>query len=555
MRIATTLIMAVGLALGGCSSDDDTNGNGGGVAGAGGAEPTGPSEGTVARYEYALDFTSRAATSELTIDITQGGDCHSKSCQIWPATVGLNGEPAASFDVADGSLTACGPSVSQGDTLTMAADVVLMENTYLGLDVGFSRKQNMAGGTFSYLLSWVGGCDYFGPCDDRPGTLAEFHFDLTHDQGTTALCPGVLTPGAASTQCELSGTLAPTYSAFFAAHDADWVREPFVIAAGIEVVFFEVPGGGLADALDAQAVTAYLNWITALLGPYPYGSELRVAGAPTAWLGFEHPANIILLDRLPTISTAMADGTMHVFMHEVVHQWAGDRTTLADIADFVWKEATAEYLTYVFEDEYSPAGHADATRHYWHQISPGATYHPRPTDDPTPPVEEFYGDVYGAGPMVVYLQLESMLGRATVLAAIASFLSEPGVRSVADLRGELEAASGEDLSAYFDAWVFGSGPPTWPSLTVATDQQGDQVTVTVTQQGPELFGCLVEVDVHGANSSVTALVDFGLAPTSASAQGTVTLSEAVVSTDLDPRERLIEQTANATAQKPKVWIF
>ena len=50
-------------------------------------------------------------------------------------------------------------------------------------------------------------------------------------------------------------------------------------------------------------------------------------------------------------------------------------------------------------------------------------------------------------------------------------------------------------------------------------------------------------------------MDFGLAPTNPSAQATVTLAEAVVSTDLDPRERVIEQSANATATKPKVWIF
>jgi len=561
----------LGAALGGCS-DDETGGTGGsagsggstggggeggvgGIGGSGGVGPTGPIEGTVRRYDYAFDFTTWSALSELAIDVTQGGDCHSIACQTWPQNVSFQGEPAESFEIVDNQLAACGASVSQGQTLALTADAVLMEQTHLGMDIGISRKPNLVGGTFSYLLSWVGGCDYFGPCDDHPGRLAEFHFDLTHDAGTIALCPGVITPGDTSTQCEVSGTLAPTYSAFFAAHDPDWVREPFVTAAGIDLVFYEVPGGELADTLEPQEVSDYLVWITNLLGPYPYGTELRVAGAPTHWLGFEHPGNIILLDRLPSLQTSHPNQTMSTFIHEVIHQWSGNRTTLAETADFVWKEATCEYLTYVYEDEHLPASYAEATRHYWHYYATWADYHPRPTDDPTPAVEEFYGDTYAAGPMVLYLQLESMFGRQTVLDAITSFLAEPGIASVTDLQGELEAASGQDLQAYFDAWVYGSGTPTWPSFTVSTDQQGNQVTVTVTQDGPELFGCLVEVDVHGANTTVTASVDFGLAPSSASAQATVTLAEAVVITELDPRERLIEQTGNvnASGQEPKIW--
>ena len=108
--------------------------------------------------------------------------------------------------------------------------------------------------------------------------------------GTTVLCPGHVTAGSTTTTCALDAPLAPTYSGFAIAAGTDWVRSSFTEAAGVEVVFYEEPGGELAPALDEAAVDAFLIWVTDLLGPYPYGDAIRVAGGPTTWLGFEHPA-------------------------------------------------------------------------------------------------------------------------------------------------------------------------------------------------------------------------------------------------------------------------
>jgi aminopeptidase N len=560
-----------------CSSDpaDEPSGQGGdasstaGVGAAGGSGATGggsPMTGefaaAVRSYDYAFDLASGAGDARLTLEVPPpGGDCTSLSCGLPVDDVGWAGGPTTSAEVSQGKLAACGTGIASG-ALEITASASVPDKTFLGLDVGYSRKTNAQGGTFSYLLSWMGGCDHFGPCDDAPAALSEFHFEVTHAAGEVVLCPGTLVPGETVTRCDLAGTLAPTYSAFAIAADTDWVRTPFAEAAGVDLVFYEAPGGQLAQALEPAVVSDAFVWLTELLGPFPYGSELRFAGAATVWYGFEHPANVLLFDGLPTEQGGFANPTLHVLLHEVVHQWAGDRTTLAETADFVWKEATAEYLTYVFEDEHRPAIEAATTLAYWDDISLQVAHHPRPTDDPTPPVESFYGDVYGPGPLVLYVQLESLLGRAVVLEGIQAFLAEPGARSVDDLRAALEAASGEDLAAYFDAWVFGSGAPTWPKMQVEASQTGDQVTVTVTQNNPggKLFGCKVEVQVQGADQSALAVVDFGVAPTASSASTTVTLAQAMVSTVLDPRRRLIAHDGTAgvmSAPQPHrdVWIF
>ncbi|MEJ7729707.1 MAG: M1 family aminopeptidase [Polyangiaceae bacterium] len=543
------------------------SGNGGAATGAsggdGGAGPTGDIIAEVQRYDLVFDLSAKTATSTLTLDVSApGGDCLTIASEL-PAT-------AASFDDAaleaadvthDGSsLHACGPSLSAG-AHSFTAEAALVAKTFHGLDVGLSVTDDFDGNDFTYLLSWVGGCDHFGACDDDPSRLVELTYEIAHPAGTTALCPGKLTAGETSTTCEVLGTRAPTYSAYAAMTNPGWARTPFVEAGGVEVVFYETEKGTIADSLDPVSVGDFLDWITGLLGPLPYGDELRFAGAPTVWLGFEHPANIVLLEDIDQITTSYENTTMHVFMHEIIHQWAGDRSTLATTQDFAWKEATAEYLAYVFEDEQRPPAEAASSLEYWDLISLQAVWHVRPTDMPAPEAYEFYGDVYGPGPMLLYVQLEALLGRDAVLAGIAAFLDQPGARSVDDLRVALEAESGADLAAYFDAWVVGSGAPTYPSFTVvATPDGGGNVTLTVTQaalQGAP-FPCAVEIDVVGPTGTVTAVADFGLAPADGTVEVTIPFTEAVQDTLVDPRHRIVDVPSGANlAQAPRhpVWIF
>ncbi len=542
-----------------CSGSGSCSNGSAGSGGTGGTTVMGDIAANVTKYDYSFDVTTAHGTSRLDLDVApEGGNCWDVSCELGGVSSVLwNETPATSAGVSNGKLRACGPGVAEGPTLMLGSQVDVPIDLWFGLDVGFSRRKNMAGGTFTYLLSWVGGCDRFGPCDDDPSRIAAFHFDVTHPENTVVLCPGTRTGGATNTTCDVEN--APTYSAFALAADTSWIPAPFGTFAGVDFVFYEVPGGKIATSLDKTSVGAFMDWITALVGPFPYGKELRIAGAPTAWLGSEHPANIILLQDIDKLNDPIKSTSMHVLMHEIVHQWAGDRTTLATASDFVWKEATAEYLAYVFEEEARPVGEAAATRKYWDSIWQQSTYWPRPTDEPAPAVQLFYGDVYGPGPMVLYLQLEPLIGRPAVLAGIKSFLATPGGRSVMELKDALAQASGKNLDAYFDAWVFGQGKPEWPTFAVKADQVGGEVTVSVTQQNVsgKLFGCAVEVEVRGATQSARVVVDFGLTPSNVVATAKTTLGEPVTTVVLDPDNHVIGWNAGAPplVVKRPVLIF
>ncbi|MFP6685961.1 MAG: hypothetical protein VB934_14685, partial [Polyangiaceae bacterium] len=160
--------------LQGCSSedvaDDGTSGSGGSsVVAASGTGGGGVSDGqaTVEHYGYRFDLQSGAARSEVRLRSTEAGNCFALRSELPAESVTLGGVAASEVQLSDGSLRACGPFVDAGETTVFGADATVLEKTFLGLDVGFSRKTSMAGGTFSYLLSWVGGCEHFGPCDSH----------------------------------------------------------------------------------------------------------------------------------------------------------------------------------------------------------------------------------------------------------------------------------------------------------------------------------------------------------------------------------------------------
>ncbi len=568
LRRAALLSPLLPAALVACG--DDTHGSGAagagaaaeGAGGSGGALPVGSFPAVVTRYDLSVDLAALTARTTLHLDVpSPGGDCFSIPGEPLPFAGTFDDapiDPAGITAPAPGMLDICGTGLVPGPHRA-ALDLALVPVTFHGLDVGVTQKMDLDGHVFSYLLSWVGGCDHHGPCDDHPSRQVHFTYEIAHAPGVVALCPGALFPGETSTRCELLGTPAPTYSAYAAMTNPGWVRSPFVSAAGVDIVFYEVAGGTIAADLDPASVGEFVTWITGLLGPMPYGAELRVAGAPTEWLGFEHPANILLAERISQLDTSYEDTAMHVLMHEIVHQWAGDMTTLETAQDFAWKEAIAEYLSYVFEDEARPSAEAAATLAYWDAVALFAEYHVRPTDEPPPPVDEFYGDVYGPGPMLLFVQLEPLLGRDAVLAGIAAFLQGGGSRSVDDLRVALESASGADLAVYFDRWVVGSGPPTYPVFTVDAQALNGDVTVTVTQSpdpaGP--FPCAVEVDLVGATTTTTVVADFGLDPTSDAVVVVVPFAEPVVSTVIDPRHKLVDDSAQTarTGPRPTVWLF
>lgn len=421
---------------------------------------------TVEHYDIGVDLIADAADSTLTIRALETGDCLSIPYRSGAVTdVRLAGDPATSWSRVDGRIEACttGGAWTSGESVELVVHHELSENTLGGSQVGFSTRYD-SGYAFEYLQSWVGECDRLGPCDTRPDRFATWRFDVTHAQTTQVLCPGQIEAAPGHTVCTFDYAGGPAYSTYAVLAYPAWTRtELGTSPSGIQLSVYDLPSTSVANDLDETAVTGFLEWMIETFGDWPYGDRLRLVMVPLYWGGFEHPGTIALS------RTLSGNRLTHTTLHEIAHQWAGNLTTLEGTYDFVWKEATVEYLSFVYEDEQMGSTLGRSTVQGWKSGARFSDYYPVPAGQPE--LFDYYGDVYEAGPMVLYRQLELRYGRDAILAALQQALGTERTLSVAELEQALEQTTGDDLSEYFDAWVYGSGSPTWPTVTVSLTPQ------------------------------------------------------------------------------------
>lgn len=476
----------------------------------------GPARVRVERYDYALDLATRRLRATLALRVDSPGDCLTLALQADAAEqVELDGVAAREVSVVNGSLRLCHPGAgfATGASVSLQASSTVPNESWRPTQVGYSQRNNSAGRRFTYLLSWVGQCGRVGPCDATPARFSRYRFAVTHPTGTEVLCPGQITRGDTETVCTFDHPGGPAYSTIgVMALSGGWRRTSMGEVDGVAITVLDTPSARMAESLDRTHTAGFLRWMTSRFGRFPFGDELRVVSAPTYWSGFEHPGNITIAETLvgnPALE--------HTYRHEVVHQWAGDLTTLATERDFVWKEAMAEYLAYVYEDENLPPERALETLRRWREAASRATRYPVPDEDL--PLLDYYGSAYGPGPMVFFRQLEVMSSRRQVMAALAALLGRERALAVDDVRLALETHTGLRLEDYFRAWLRGSGMPAWPTVDarhVAAPDGAVDLTVTVRTQDAALRPCHFRVRLVGEGGrSMDVPVRVGLNPTPA----------------------------------------
>ncbi len=533
------------------------------LAACGGSDdaPVGAITAKVTHYDYTFDVDLRAAHATVTGTVEQPGDCWTlpfRATGLDASTLLVDGKPPKSASQDAATVTLCGEGHAAGDTITIVTDMAIPMQTLSTSQVGYSVRNDAEGNPFYYLVSWVGGCDQFGPCDNRPDQFATYTFHVTHPATVKARCAGTITEvSPTETQCDFEHDGGPTYSTFGVAAYPAWTQSDQGMWGSAKVTLYDRASTGIGAAINPAYHAGFVSFMESTFGPYPFGSELRVLTAPTYWSGFEHPGNIVLDDKLAKTRSTYLHPVAHVLDHEMAHQWAGDQTTIADTYDFVWKESMAEYLAYVYEDMADmPAARQTAVA--WKIFSSGAQFFPVPGEQPA--LFDYYGDVYGPGPMILFRQLEVLSSRAQVIAALKTVLGSPRALSVDELVAALETSTGLTLTDYVAGWVHGTGAPDFPKIALTFQPAPGTSTLVVHQTNPSKRTCKFHVALLGPDT----LVDRVLVEVDTFRNGidqtiqVPTPAFTVMSTDIDPlRECLVYPAASAFAKPaPRVnpWL-
>ncbi len=244
----------------------------------------------------------------------------------------------------------------------------------------------------------------------------------------------------------------------------------------------ELPGTRNNDGwtLTGDALEVEEGWF----GPYPfadpqYGVEKYGHSEFTFPGGMEHQT-----------MSSIGGGSTGVVVHELAHQWYGDKITVKRWPHLWLAEGFASYAELLYW-EARPVQFPDS-----YKIARDQQYRSarRATgtlvlQDTTSVNDMFDGyRVYAKGSMVLYM-LRNMVGDDVFKQILQAYAADPAVRYgnavTADFQRVAEQVSGLDLDAFFSQWVTtGTGYPRYAAATSWKDVGGGnyEVKVTIQQQ-------------------------------------------------------------------------
>ncbi|MFK5982905.1 MAG: M1 family aminopeptidase [Flavobacteriaceae bacterium] len=261
-----------------------------------------------------------------------------------------------------------------------------------------------------------------------------------------------------------------------------------------EVVNYVYP----EDLSYAQANTPVtvdlINLYADLFEEYPYSNE-KYGHAQFGWGGgMEH-----------TTVSFMGGFSRGLVAHELAHQWFGDKITCGSWQDIWLNEGFATYLTGLSNKNLD----GEAAFKSWRidkissatSSSSGSVY--IPAQDTTSVSRIFSSRLSYNKPSMVLHMLNRQLGEAIFFQGVQEYLADPnfayGYAKTPDFQAKMEAVSGEDLTEFFNDWIYGQG---YPSYTIEwsrinTDEIKFIVNQTQSNGSVSFFEAPVPVRVNG----------------------------------------------------------
>ncbi len=279
---------------------------------------------------------------------------------------------------------------------------------------------------------------------------------------------------------------------------------------GIKVAAYVFPDDTDLAEPYLRAVERYLDMYSEWIGPYAYDRFTVVENFfPT---GYGMPGFTLLgreVMRLPFIvGTSLG--------HEVAHNWWGNGV-FVDESGGNWCEGLTTYVAdYHYKELESPEAAAEyrreAARDFTNYVGvPGRDFPLTGFTERSTPATRAIG--YGKS-MMVFHMIERRIGKERFDAALRRVYRERlhGVASWDTWREAFSKEAGQDLGAFFDAWVKRAGAPrlTLDRATVTEDRSGGgsrfEVTGRIAQDGG-IWPVRVPLELEGGGKVERRVVD------------------------------------------------
>jgi aminopeptidase N len=295
------------------------------------------------------------------------------------------------------------------------------------------------------------------PVSDHPTDKATYSFAITVPEGKVAVANGV------PSRDPLTRDGRTTW--FWNAPDA---QASYLTTASVGD--FEVRAAGrstsgvpILDFVDTKLTTNQRNTTNASLalqprmidffesrfGPYPFASFGSIVDNDSVGYALETQTR-------PVYSGSAAQGTV---AHELAHQWFGNAVSPAAWQHIWLNEGWATYAQWLWTEENGGAS-AQQTFTAWYTPARTAAYWALPVGDPGP-FGLFAGQVYNRGAGTLHA-LRLRVGDEAFFEGARRWVQryDDGTATTADFQRVYEEVSGQDLDAFFQAWLFAPTKPT-----------------------------------------------------------------------------------------------
>ncbi|MBE9029110.1 M1 family metallopeptidase [filamentous cyanobacterium LEGE 11480] len=356
---------------------------------------------------------------------------------------------------------------------------------------------------------WTQGEDedsrFWFPCFDYPGQLTTSEIRVKVPAAFTAISNGSLIGTEAAGDSKIyhwsQQQVHPTYLMTLAVGQFVELQDSW---NGKPVNYYVEPGKEAAAKLSMDKTPRMMAFFSEAYGyDYAYDKYAQVCVSDYIFGGMENTSTTLLTDRCLLDEKAAIDNlsTETLVAHELAHQWFGDLAVIKHWSHAWVKEGMASYaevlwLTHEYGEDLGAYYLLGQAREY---LSEDSDRYRRPlvTNVYREAIELYDSHIYEKG-ACIYHMMRAQLGEPLFQQAIATFLNNHAHQTVetVDLLRAIEQATGRNLAALFDQYVYRGGHPDYKvSYSWDSDSQLAKLTVRQTQAvtDEELFDLKVMI--------------------------------------------------------------
>lgn len=334
-----------------------------------------------------------------------------------------------------------------------------MESVALPFQTGWVTYD---GGIF--VLSEPDGSASFYPVNDHPLDKATYTFVVTVPDPWEVAANGVLTEttdnGDTSTyRFELRDPMA-SYLATINVHDFE--VETMQSEGGVPIRNYYASGLPAEVRTPFQRQGEMIDYFSELYGPYPF--EVYGALVMDTDFGAALENQTLSIFGQDMIDLENVKTTEYVVAHELGHQWFGDSVSVADWSDIWLNEGFASYSEGLWVEHSQGKGAFERwVKNLYEEVSSYPQYYPPPG---SPAANDlFNGGVYLRGGLTLHA-LRVKIGDEAFFTTLKTYTGryKNANASTEDFISVAEEISGEDLSGFFQGWLYEESIPPIPEL-------------------------------------------------------------------------------------------